>query len=220
MKGRAVAPPEIVLAVQEIPDMLDKLRTDHKVPLHIGIDNEIHIPLAVAQLPVLQAVELLRQRQQGLGEQSNALGPDAHLAPLGAEHLAVHAHDVADVVLLKLLVDRLIHLVLTGIELDTAVPVLQVAEADLAHAALAHQAAGHPDGLAFHLVKVLLGLGGRGGIVKVRLLEGILPGSLTLRCSLRSISGCWFVFSSAMSVLLSVQSSSPYTRWRPGALPP
>ena len=123
-------------------------------------------------------MELLRQRQQGLGKQSNALGPDAHLASLGAEHLAVHTHDVADIVLLKLLIDRLIHLVLTGIELDTAVPVLQVAEADLAHAALAHQAAGHPDALAFHLVKVRLDLGGRGGAVKVRLLEGILPGSL------------------------------------------
>ena len=42
--------------------------------------------------------------------------------------LALDAHDVADVELLELLIDLLVHLVLTGVELDAAVPVLQVAE--------------------------------------------------------------------------------------------
>ena len=109
-----------------------------------GVHHQVHIALTEPQLLVLQAVELLRQGQQGLGQQGDVLGPDAHLAPLGAEHLALDAHDVADVVLLELLVDGFVHLVLTGIELDAAVPVLQVAEGHLAHAPLAHEAAWPP----------------------------------------------------------------------------
>ncbi len=38
-----------------------ELAADLKVPLGFGIHNEIHIPLAVAQLLVRQTVELLRQ---------------------------------------------------------------------------------------------------------------------------------------------------------------
>ena len=100
--------------------------------------------------------------------------PDAHLAPLGAEHLALDAHDVADVELLELLVDGLVHLVLAGIELDAAVPVLQIAEGHLAHAPLAHQAACHLDGLALHGVKIVLDLLGGGIPVKTGDLKGVL----------------------------------------------
>ena len=78
---------------------------DDEVALHLRVHDQVHIPLAVPQLPVLQAVELLRQGQQGLGEQGDVLGPDAHLAPLGAENLAVHTHDITDIELFKLLVE-------------------------------------------------------------------------------------------------------------------
>ena len=165
---------DIAHVVQVVPHELDELGADDEVPLHLGIDHQVHIPLAVAQLPVLQAVELLRQGQQGFGEQGDVLGPDAHLAPLGAEDLAVHADNITDVVLLEFLIDFLVHLVLAGVELDAAIPVLKVAEADLAHAALAHQAAGHLHALALHGVEIVLDL--LGGVVPVKpgLLEGIL----------------------------------------------
>ena len=120
-------------------------------------------------------MELLRQGQQCLGEQDNVPGSDAHLAPLRAEHFTLHTDNVADVVLLERLVDRLVHLVLTGIELDATVPVLEVTETHLAHAPLAHQAAGHLDRLALQGVKVLLDLG-RGMVPgKPGDLEGVMP---------------------------------------------
>ena len=97
-----------------------KFRADLKIPLALGIDDEVDVTLTVAQLLILQAVELLGQRPQGLREQRDLLGADAHLAALGAEHLAAHTDDVADVVLLEAVVFLLVHLVLAGIDLDAA----------------------------------------------------------------------------------------------------
>ena len=92
---------DISPAVHKVPHMLDELRPDQEVALHIRVHHQIHIALAVAELLVLEAVELLRQRQQGLGEQGDVLCPDAHLPPLGAEDLAVHADNIADVEFLE-----------------------------------------------------------------------------------------------------------------------
>ena len=39
-----------VPVIQKVPDVLDKLGTDDEVPLHLRVDNEVHIPLAVAGL--------------------------------------------------------------------------------------------------------------------------------------------------------------------------
>ena len=97
-----------------------KFRADLKIPLALGIDDEVHVALTVAQLLILQTVELFGQRPQGLREQRDLLGADAHLAALGAEHLAAHTDDVADVVLLEAVVFLLVHLVLAGIDLDAA----------------------------------------------------------------------------------------------------
>ena len=107
-------------AVHKVPDMLDKPGADDEVALYLRVDNQVHIPLAVAQLGAGQAVELLRQGQQGLGQQGNLHHPDRHLPPLGAEDHALHAHNVADVVLFEAGILRLVHLVLPGVELDAA----------------------------------------------------------------------------------------------------
>ena len=139
---------------------------DLEVPLALGVHDEIHIPLAVADLLVGQAVELLRQGAQGLAQQGNIAGTDGHFAPLGAEHLAVDADDVADVVLLEAVIVVRVHLVLAGVELDAAGFILQVAEGHLAHAALAHQTAGHGNGLALQRVKVVLDILGVVGDVE------------------------------------------------------
>ena len=160
-------------AIQEGPQVAHELAADLKVLADLRVHDEVHIAPAIAQLLVLQAVELLRQGVQGLGQQGHVLAAHAHLAPLGAEDLALHADDVADVILLKGIVLGLVHLVLPGVELDAAGLVLHVAEAHLAHAALGHQAAGDGHGLAFHLVKVLFDLLGVVGDGEFGLLEGV-----------------------------------------------
>ena len=169
--------------VQIVPHELDELRTDNEVLLHLGVHHQVHIALTEPQFLILQAVELLRQGQEGLGQQDNVVRPDAHLAPLGAERLALDAHDVADVELLELLIDLFVHLVLTGVELDAAVPVLQIAERYLTHAALAHEAACHLDGLALHRVEVVLDL--LGGRIPVK--AGDHKGVLALRLEIRQL---------------------------------
>ena len=131
---------------------------DLKVSLALGVHDEIHIPLTVAHLLVREAVELLRQGLQGLGEQGDMLGAHAHLALFRAENGALHAHNVADVVLFEAVILLLIHLVPTGVELDAAGLILQVAEGHLAHAALGHKAAAHGHGLSLQSVKVVLDL--------------------------------------------------------------
>ena len=166
--------------VHELPDVLDKLGADDKVPLHLGIDDQIHIPLAVAQLRVGQAVELLRQGQQGLAQQGHPLHPDRHLAPLGAEHHALDAHDVANVKPFEAGVLRLIHLVSAGIQLDAPGLVLQITEGHLAHAPLGHEPPGHRHSLPLQGVKIRLDV----GAVVVHLipgdLEGVVPALLKL----------------------------------------
>ena len=160
-------------AVEVAAQERHKFRADLKVALALGIDDEVHVALTVAQLLILQTVEFFGQRPQGLREQRDLLGAHAHLAALGAEHLALDADDIADVVLLEAVVLLLIHLVLAGVELDAAGLVLQIAKADLAHAAFAHQAARDADLAALKRVKVVLDVLSVVRHVEARLLEGI-----------------------------------------------
>ena len=157
-----------------------ELAADLEVPLAFGIHDQIHIALAIAHFLVGQAVELLRQGTQGLAQQNDFMGADGHFAPLGTEHLADNAHDIADIVLLETVIVILIHLVLAGVDLDTAGLVLHVAEGHLTHAALAHQAARHTDGSALQRVKVILDILRVMGHVKLCDLEGIA--ALVLQC--------------------------------------
>ena len=158
-----------------------ELTADLKVALGFGIHDQIHIALAIADLLVREAVELLRQGLQGLGEQGNALGADAHLSLFRAENGALYAYDVSDVVLSETVVLLLIHLVPTGIDLNTAGLVLQVAEGDLSHATLTHQAAGNGHRLSLHGVESVLDflcmvgdiVFGNGKWVHPRILQGL-----------------------------------------------
>ena len=172
---------DIAHIVQIAAHELKELRPDQEVVLHVRVHHQVYVPLAVAEFLVLEAMELLRQGQKGLGEQGDVFRPDAHLPPLGAENLAVHTHDVPNVKFLEFLVNRLVHLVLAGVKLDAAVLILQIAEADLPHTPLAHEAARHLHGFALHGIEILLDLPGRGIPVKAGQLEGVLPGGLELR---------------------------------------
>ena len=149
---------DIAHIVQIIPQMLDKLRTDDEIPLDLRVHDQIDIALAVARLLVGQAVELLGQRQQGLGQQRDFLCAHRHFAALRTEDFTLDADDISDVVFLEAVILGLVHLVLAGVKLDAAGLVLQIAKADLAHAALGHEPARDRDGLALHLVKMIFDL--------------------------------------------------------------
>ena len=114
--------------VEVAAQIRDKLRTNFEVALGLGVDDQVHIALTVARFLIGQAVVLLRQGMQRLTEQRDLLGAHAHLAALGAEHLALDADDIADVVLLEAVIGLLVHLVLPGVDLDAAGLVLQIAE--------------------------------------------------------------------------------------------
>ena len=94
-----------------------------------------------------EAVPLLGQRAQRLGEQLEGVHPDRDLACAGAEETALHPDPVADVQ--QLVAGELRPQVVGAeVELDAAAPVQQVAEARLAVPAQAHDAARDPHPLA------------------------------------------------------------------------
>ena len=223
--------------------MLDELGADDEVALHLRVDDQVHISLAVAQLGVGQAVKFLRQGQKGLGQQGHRLHPDGHLPPLGAEHDALHSHDVADIQLLEAVVLLPIHLVPAGIELDAARLVLQVAEGHLAHAPLGHEPPGQRDLAALHGVKIRLDGGAVVGDLIFGDLEGVTPPPWSSFSLSRRIWSSWdrfcsWFFSSAMlslsylcgwrgaqrcSTFSSLYSMRPAgastTTWSPSLLP-
>ena len=128
--------------------------------LYLGIDNQIHVALAIANLPVGQSLELVGQGQQRLAQQGDGLGADRNFLGLGLENLPLHAHNVADVVFLEAVVLFLAHLVNLDKNLDSAGAVLEVAEHHLALTPLAHEAARHPDELTLEGSVVSLNSGG------------------------------------------------------------
>ena len=62
-----------------------------------GIDDQIEIALAIADLDVGQAVPFLGQRHEALGEEVQARRPDRQLVGLGAEQPPLDADPVAEI---------------------------------------------------------------------------------------------------------------------------
>ena len=140
---------DVAHVVQIVAQMLDESGAEDEVLLHLGIDHQIHIALAETHFLIGQAMVLLGQGQQRLGQQHNGSSAHRYLTGLGFENLALTADDVANVVLLELVIRLFAQLVDLDEQLDAAGIVLQIAEHDLALTALAHETAGHTDGLAF-----------------------------------------------------------------------
>ena len=166
--------------VQEAADVADELAADLKVAAALVAHDEVDVALAVLELDVGHAVELLGQGAQALGEQRHALDMDADLAGLGLEHIAGDADDVADVVFAEVRELLLADGVGADVELNLALVVLDVAEDGLAHAALGHDAARGLDGLALKGLVVVAYLVGPRAADKAGQLEGVAP--LLLEC--------------------------------------
>ena len=170
----------IVPGVQVGTDVLDELGADLEGPAHILVHDEVHIALTEPGLGVLQAVELLRQGDERLGQEGDLVGLDGDLAPLGLEDLALDAHDVADVGLLELGKGLFAQLVDADVELDPALAVLKITEHGLAHATFGHDPARHGDLFALHLIKLLFHIGAVSSDDVFGDLEGVLTRVLEL----------------------------------------
>lgn len=135
------------LAVQVAADLAQDAAALDEGVLDLRVDDEVDIALTVAGLAVLEAVELLLQRQQRF-DSSVIACTLTEISPSCAEDLAGDADDVADVILLVGGVRLLADDVAAQVDLDIAGTVAQLGKAGLAHDALAHQPARHRNGAA------------------------------------------------------------------------
>ena len=123
--------------------------------LHAGVDHQVDIALAVAQLGILEGIvghAVLDfdhgQRLERLAQQFQRLGMDADFARLGAEDIALDTDKVAHVE--QLLEHRVIQFLILAkaqvvaahVDLDAALGILQFKEGGLAHDAAVHHASG------------------------------------------------------------------------------
>ena len=149
--------------VEEPPDRPDRLEADPEGLPRFRRDDQIEVTLAEADLGVLEAVPLLRQRAQGLGEQGEAPGLDGDLPHPGGEERPLDAQDVAQVELGQKGRPRLAQAVPAEVDLDLPARVLEVGEDRLAVLPPAHDPSG--DG---HLLPLRV-VGAAGD-------RGVLPG--------------------------------------------
>ena len=145
---------EVAARHEEFADRLHDLRSLDEHVARRGIGDEVHVALAIALLLVRHAVELLGQRTQSLGEQAHLACLDRELAGARLEEHAGGSHDVAQVPVLEGVERFLAHAVDGDVELDAAGHVLQRGEARLAHHALQQHAArdAHRDALGLELL--------------------------------------------------------------------
>ena len=153
--------------VEIFPHRGDDLRPlDEHVP-YLRVDDEVNVPLAVAELRIGEgvidnAVHLLHDREnlQGLAQDGEFLGMDAELAGLGDEGESLDADDVTDVK--EFLPDSVVHclvlaradLVPLDVDLDSPCRVLYLAEGGRAHDSAGHQAARYADLLEVAFLRI------------------------------------------------------------------
>ena len=123
----------------------DDLRTGSKNGAHLGIGDQVHVPLPVANLHVLQAMPFLGQRAQRFRQQPKRMHFERDLAPFGAKNRACHPDDIASVQVGKSSELFLAEDVAVGHQLDAPVPILQVGENQSALQPLHHQTSGQRD---------------------------------------------------------------------------
>ncbi len=92
--------------VEERAQVPDDRRAHPEHPPAVLVHDQIDVAATVAKLGIGDAMPLVRQRTQRLGEQHDALGAHRELARPGAEQHALGAEDVAHVPGLEVLVGR------------------------------------------------------------------------------------------------------------------
>jgi hypothetical protein len=104
----------------EVADRLHDAAADREGEARLLVGDQIDVTHAVLLFLVGQAVELLRQRSQRLGEQADFRALDGQFAGAGAKQRADDADDVAEVPALERRVDVLADVVAADIDLDAA----------------------------------------------------------------------------------------------------
>src|SRR3972149_5948107 len=82
--------------VEEGPQRLDEPRLQDERLAHARVDHKVHVPMPVPGLDILEAVPLLRQRAQGLGQELEPLHGHRELPGSRPEQLAGDADEIAD----------------------------------------------------------------------------------------------------------------------------
>ena len=155
---------EEVVLHHEITNTADRFASRHKALASGLVRHQIDVALAVFDLLVSHAVELVGHGPQALGQHADAGGVDRQLTRTCFEQLAFASHDVAQVPVFEVGVQLFAHVIAGHVNLDAAGAVLQRGKAGLAHHALEHHAARHLGELAFfgqHL----------GGLVAMQLVQ-------------------------------------------------
>ena len=145
--------------IHGLADAGDDLRTLDERVLDVRVHDEVNVALTVPGVRVLEAVELLRQGQQGLGKKFRAGGVNGDLAGLRLEDFTGDFEDVADVpCLLEGLVVVDAEVVSGDIDLDVALAVLDLSERRLAHDAAGDHTTADGDFFVFEVFIVVLDL--------------------------------------------------------------
>ena len=190
-KGRAAAPEAMVaqhgrLHLQEMArvEVLADRGYDARPTLeglhHLWVHHEVEVALPIADLGVLESVVFLGQGLEGLGEEYDSFRVHGDLASASLEHAALDADDVAAVVGLHATVLLQPELVGVDVDLDAAVPVLEIDEGSLADVAEGHHPAGHRNVLVLEGLEGRLDLGGVMCLVEADDGEGVAALGLEL----------------------------------------
>ena len=91
---------------EESPDRGDRGEPDLEHTPRLGVHDQIDVALPEARVDVGQAVPLVGQRTQRLGEQLERADLDRQLASACGHHGALDTHPVAEIELVELLVPR------------------------------------------------------------------------------------------------------------------
>ena len=127
--------------VEETTDVRDHLRAHAEGVAHFLVDDQVDVALAVALLGIGQAVVLVRQRAQRLGQQAHVLHVDVQVALAGAGQGALGGDDVAQVEVL----DRFQLLGWQGLAVDVDLQAPGRILNDHEGATVEHDAPGHLD---------------------------------------------------------------------------
>ncbi|MPM09213.1 hypothetical protein SDC9_55529 [bioreactor metagenome] len=173
------------VVLQGFPDGGDDLRPLPEGLPHLGVGDEVGVPLAVPDFRVLQAVPLLGQGAEGLAEQHALTDMDGEFPPLGPEGMA---HDADPVARVDPFFREGVLLLAHGVELEVKLQVVrlvgQVGEGGLPVLAEGHHPSRGDDG--HRLVKLVLG---QVAEVLPHVGEGVLPVPLFHQVGVVSLLG-------------------------------
>src|SRR5690349_19904714 len=109
---------DVALGIEEIADGPHQLAPALEHLPYFGVGDQVHVALTVTNLNVGQTVPFLRQRQQRLSKELQALRMDRKLASFGPEQVSFHANQVAEIKQLEQIEIALAHRIQPDVDLE------------------------------------------------------------------------------------------------------